>query len=148
MADETVTQGSNASYEAQEARRLKCNELEHEALAYGDHDSSLRHQLAQILCAGRYVVQGEGGDVTAERALLRFAAVTTKAFGIALAAPRGADAGHDTALYDDEAAIGLLGVAALLEAAPRLIDSFDAAGLDLRSDGNTKAVAVEPGGAT
>lgn len=111
---------------------------EHVALREGEEDEkSLRHLVAKIVCAGGYVAQAEGGDVTAERALMRYAAAVTKAIGIALDTSRGTDESHDVTLYDHEAAIGLAGLSALLEAAPRLIDTFDTAGLELRSDGRT-----------
>lgn len=125
------------AYDIAEARRMKSHEYEVNALDYGDHDNSIRHKLAQILCAGRNVKQSEGGDMTAERALMRFAAVTTKAVAVALAHGQMVEDEHNVVLYDNEAAMALLGVSALLDAAPRLIDDFSMAHIDLRSNGES-----------
>jgi hypothetical protein len=136
---ETVAEKS-PSQQAQdlaESRRHRCREYELGALNLGDHETSIRHALAQILCAGQYVRQGEGDDVTAERALLRYAAATTKAIGIALNVERNGSENHDVVLYDHEAAIGLAGLSALLDAAPGLIDKIESSGMDLRSEGGT-----------
>jgi hypothetical protein len=116
------------------ARRLRCLELQSEALALGDHDGSMRSALARLLSAGRYTVQSEGGDCTAERALMQYAAVVTKAIGIALVSQKRDVDEHDATLHDHEASVGLLGLSAMIEAAPTLIDAFDHAGVDLRSE--------------
>ncbi len=119
-----------------EFRRKKALEHEKAALDFGDHPTSMRHAIAQILCCGRNVKESEGGDMTAERALMRFAAVTTKAVAIALACSKMCEDEHDVELGYEEASMALLGVSELLTAAPRLIDEFT--GLDLRSNGETR----------
>lgn len=137
---ETVAEKSSQLQGAElaEFRRRKRIEFEKNALDYGDDENSIRSKLAQILCAGRSVRQSEGGDMTAERALMRFASVTTKAVGIALAHCAMVEDEHDVELTFEEASVALLGVSELLDAAPRLIDDFSCAKLDLRSGGDTR----------
>lgn len=137
---ETVAEKSTEqrAYDLAEKRRLESLKHESAALALGDDSDSMRHKLAQVLCAGRYVIQDEHGDVTAERRLMAYAASVTKAIGIALLSSRRDTDEHDVDLSADEAAIGLFGIAELLQAAPRLIDSFDAADVNLCSAGSSQ----------
>jgi len=132
MTETTVSENASR-YSGAERQRIDCNELEKQALAAGDHDTSLRHCLAKILCAGRYVRQEDGGDLTAERALLRYAAYTAKAVAIALNHGHMVEDEQDLTLYSNEAACVLGGLSELLDVAPRLIDSIDIARVKLVS---------------
>lgn len=137
--EQTVSEKSaeRQAAELAEQRRLKCNTYEVNALDYGDHDSSLRHTLANLLCMGRVVKRSEGDDMIPERALMEWAALTNKAVAMALMHTSMVEDEHDAVLYDVEAGKVLLGVAAVLEAAPKLIGAFTLANIDLRSNGGS-----------
>jgi hypothetical protein len=124
--------------ELTEARRLKSLEYEANALDYGDNERSMRHMVARMLCAGGVVKQSEGGDMTAERSLMRFASATTKALGIALAHFPMVEDRYDAAFDYAEAATVLIGLSEMLAAAPVLLDKMHVAGLDVRSGGETR----------
>lgn len=140
MSDTTVAENGD-TYEARERARLACIGLERQALREGEHEGSLRHAIAQVACLGRNVKQSEGSeldDMVAERALLRFAAFTTKAVGIALASEKMVEDDHDVELEGYEASAILIGLSELLVAAPKLIHALHYADIDIRSNGESE----------
>lgn len=144
MSDQTVSENDNTdTFESRERKRLACISLEKQALRAGEHEGSLRHTIAQVACLGRNVKQSEGNeldDMVAERALLRFAAYTSKAVGIALACEKMAEDDHDVELEGYEASAILIGLSELLVAAPKLIGALHYADIDVRSNGESKVL--------
>jgi hypothetical protein len=137
---ETVNDSQPDNYFETRSERL---ELEKQALRAGEEQDSMRHAIARMLCVGRNVTQSEGNDMTAERALLRFASLTAKAVGIALTSRQAPEDPHDVVLCDEEAGMVLIGLSEILSAGPELIDTLDSAGIDIRSDCGSRLKASE-----
>ena len=129
---------STSTYEASERKRLACLELEKQALAQGDHERSLRNLIARFVCVGRNVKQSEGDDMTAEAALMRFAAYTAKAVGIAIAHESMVEDDHDVELDAFEASAILIGLSEILTAGRELIGELSGAGVDIQSKGRSE----------
>ncbi|HKY39245.1 MAG TPA: hypothetical protein VJN18_25080 [Polyangiaceae bacterium] len=119
--NETVSQETESTLDDTERRR-RCLALQAELFALGTYPDSHRSCVTKVLCVGQYVNQADG--CTAERALLRWAAATSKAVAIALVHQQNEE-NVDLVLYDHEAAAVLAGVAEILDAAPRLIEDFE-----------------------
>jgi hypothetical protein len=80
----------------------------------------------RILSAGSYV---DADDCTPERALLRYAAATSKAAGLALMGAEYVRSNSDFEIdfSDEDAAIVMCGLSELLEVAPALLTSISIA---------------------
>lgn len=96
------------------------------ALRSSPADDSLRARLLTLLGGNMYAKLDEGMGVSQERAMFRYAAATTKAVAMAL---KGHDyvcsnEHYDTAFTEDEAAIVLCGLSALLDVGPDLVESI------------------------
>jgi hypothetical protein len=102
--------------------------IEKKVLASKESDS-LRSQLMRILSAGAYVDDdaGQGDDTTPERALLRYAAATSKAAAFALMGAEYVCSNHNfDAEFDDEAIV-MCCLSELLKVAPGLLTSISIA---------------------
>ena len=101
--------------------------LENRVLASSE-SGSLRSQLMRILAAGAYVDDNDeqGSDTTPERALLRYAAATSKAAGLALMGAEyvRSNTNFEIDFSDEDAAIVMCGLSELLEVAPGLLTSI------------------------
>jgi len=107
--------------------RARSLRLESKALASTASDS-VRSRIMRIISASGYVNDNTapGSDTTPERALLRYAAATTKAVGIALlgAGYVQDNEGIDVAFDDGDASVVMCGLSELLEVGPELITSI------------------------
>lgn len=121
-----ITRG--AEIEQRKSRLL----IERQALAARGLDS-LRSRILRIVGAGAAIDQtwaSEDTVLTPERALLRYAAATSKAVGLALMGFERvcSNANFDVDFSSEDAAIVMCGLSELLEVGPALVNSIVIAG--------------------
>lgn len=106
----------------EELARERLRRMEKKVLASTESDS-LRSRIMRILSAGAYV---DDASCTPERALLRYAAATSKAAGLALmgAAYVTSNENFEMEFTEEDAAIVMCGLSEMLETAPDLLDSI------------------------
>lgn len=127
MADETVSQGADASEAETFEQRSVRLDLEKQALR-SDAPDALKSQLLRLLSVNQDAQLHVDG-LSHERALMRFAAATTKAVAFAIQGgfyvnTNESVAGEFTA---DDAAFALQGVAAILEESRGLLTCIELA---------------------
>lgn len=134
----STTNDNTDTQETRDRKRLDCLRLEKQVLADGDHRDSLRRLIQRLVCVGRNVNQSDGFDMTPDRALMRFAAFTSKAVAIALAHRPMCEDDHDVELDHDEASMVLIGLSEILSVTPKLIDDLNNAGICITSEGRSE----------
>ena len=136
---ETVTEDRE---ETQDERCARLN-VERKALRPGQSDDALPERLLALLGGNMYAVMNEGGGVSHERALFRYAAATSKAVAMALQGTEYVCSNEpfETEFTTSEAAIVLCGLSALMEHGPDLIEDIRCADPEYVSPEQRKAGA-------
>jgi hypothetical protein len=122
---ETVTEDREETQD----ERFERLRIEHAALRSREYNS-LRGRLERILAAGGYVSgQSDRDGASYEHALLEYAAVVTKAVGIAVLGDEYISSNHpiEVDFTPEEASRALVGLSALLTEASHLIRSLSIA---------------------
>lgn len=117
---------SETREETQQERRSRA-EAEHAALRSRRPDA-LRSTIMTLLASGHYADQKEGREMAdTQISLIRYAAAVTKAVAVAGAGAENlsCNTGVEVTFTDDDMTTALLGLSALLEAAPELLKAVE-----------------------